>query len=314
MIEIPAWIRERAYKLLTIAVIVVLAIILMEQADLNTLFIFKNGLVLTTPIALIAMGETISENSGVINVGVEGTTLMAALATAWTTFISGSPIIGILGGIAAGGIIGLIHAFWCIRWKANHIVSGIAINIIAMGLAFIIPQSVWGWRGVSTYLPTINYWLLVGVMIATVIVIQLALFRTLWGLRLRATGNQPEAVDITGGNVHRTRYIATVLNGILCGLAGAFLMNYTGRFSEGMVAGRGFIAIAATVVGRYVPVLVFGAAFLFGFVFSLQMPLQSYIPSQFAQSLPYFITVIAMAGLLGAIEVPKALGKHYERE
>lgn len=315
MPRIPAWLRtKRTLKFIVLLAVIVITIYLMKQANLPTSYIFKNGLILTTPIALVAVAETISERSGVINVGVEGITLLGALVTALATFVTGSPWIGILVGLTAGGGLGLLHGLWCIKLRANHIVSGIAMNILAIGLAYVIPNTVWGWRGVSVYLPRINIWILVGVMVAIVVVAQIALFKTLWGLRVRTTGEDPKAVDTAGGNVHKIRYLCMILNGVLCGLAGAFLMNYTGRFVHGMVAGRGYMGIAAMVVGGYVPVWALGGAYLFGFVFALQMVLQAFIPSQFALMLPYIVTVIAMAGFLGKVKVPKALGKHYVRE
>lgn len=305
---------RRLSQFLIILAVVLGTIYLLEELDINTIFTFKNGLIIAAPIGLIATGEAISERSGIINVGVEGTTLLGALATAWVTFISGNPWIGILGGLIIGGGLGLLHAFWCVRWRANHIVSGIAINIIAMGLAFIVPKSVWGWRGASISLPQANIWMLIPIAFAIVGIAQYILFRTLWGLRLRTTGEQPEAVDIAGWNVHKIRYIASMINGILCGLAGGFLMSYTGRFTQGIVGGKGFIGIGAAVIGGYVPVWAFGGAYLFGFVFALQMVLQEYIPSQFALMLPYIATVLAMTGFLGDIKVPKALGEPYIRE
>lgn len=312
--EILNYFLKRKFKLVIFSAIIIIAFFFMERGKLDTLFLLKNGLKFTAPIGFIAIGETISERAGIINVGVEGTALMGALGTAWTTFITGNPWIGILGGLTVGGALGLLHGIWCIRWRANQIVSGIAINIVAIGLAYIIPSTVWGWRGTSVYLPRASVWVLIGLLFVIIAVVQYFLFKTLWGLRLRTTGDRPEAVDIAGWDVHRTRYMAVLLNGILCGLAGGFFMSYTGRFTEGMVGGRGYMGIAAVVVGGYVPVWAFGASMLFGFVFALQMKLQQFIPSQFALMLPYIVTVLALAGFLGEVEVPNALGKSYIRE
>jgi simple sugar transport system permease protein len=143
---------------------------------------------------------------------------------------------------------------------------------------------------------------------------QIYIFRTPWGLRLRVVGEHPQAADTAGINVNRTRLLYTVLNGALCGLAGAFLFNNLGRFTEGMVGGRGFIGIAAMVVGNYRPLPAFAAAYFFGLVDALQMRLQAYIPSQFSIILPYLLTVVVLAGFLGRAHVPKALGKPYVKE
>ncbi len=313
MEEIRRWIVEKPQKIIILVGAVLSTIFVMEWLDFNTYSIFVRGLGLATPIALVAMGETISERAGVINVGVEGTTLVSALITSWVT-LSLNVYLGIIAGIIGGACLGFVHAYWCIRWKANQIVSGIAINIIALGLASVIPAAFGGSQGTWSGIPTINSWIIVGLMLGIVVVVQIVLYKTLWGLRLRTAGDMPEAVDVAGADVHRIRYTATILNGLLCGLAGVWLVSYSAQFTDGIVGGRGFMGIAATVVGGYVPIWAFGSSFLFGFAFSLQFTLQNFIPSQFAQMLPYIVTIVVMAGLLGEIEVPKSLGKHYERE
>ncbi len=306
---------KRVSQLLIIAVLIIITVYFLEKLDINSFFTFRQGLILAAPIGIIAIGEVISERAGIINVGVEGTALSGGLATAWVTFISGNPWIGILGGLIVGGGLGLLHAFWCVRWRANQIVSGIAINIVAMGLAYVIPNQVWQRRGVSDSLPqTADLWILILIILAILIIAQYVLFKTLWGLRLRTTGEQPEAVDIAGWDVHKIRYMASLVNGILCGLAGAFLVSDAGLFSAGIVNGRGYMGIAAAVVGGYVPLWAFGSAYLFGFVWALQFVLQEFIPSQFAQMLPYIATVVVLAGFIGDIKVPKALGEPYIRE
>ncbi|MFW5912041.1 MAG: ABC transporter permease [Candidatus Hadarchaeota archaeon] len=307
------WIEENVKKFFLLVATVVLLVIFMEGFEFNTPGVFRRGLALATPIALVAMGETISERAGIINVGVEGMTLFGAMVAAWIT-LNSNIYLGALGGILGAGFLGLIHAYWCIRWRANQIVSGIAINIMTLGLASVIPALFGGRRGTWSGFATLNPWMLVALMLGIVVIVQVVLYKTLWGLRLRTAGDRPEAVDTAGGNVPRIRYTAMLLNGLLCGLAGVWLISYSGSFTDGIVAGRGFMGIAATVVGGYVPIWAFGSSFLFGFVFSLQQALQQFIPNQFAQMLPYIATIIVMAGLLGRIEVPEALGKHYIRE
>ena len=281
----------------------------MELVDL-----FTNTLLLTTPIALIAIGELINERAGIINVGVEGTALIGALVAAIAGSHTGSPWMGVAAALGAGAGTGLLHAVWCVKFRANHVVSGIAINIIALGMAGFVPQARWQRRGTSPPLSTVNTWVIVVAMVVIVALCHLFLFKTPWGLRLRMVGEKPDAADAAGINVYKIRYLSTVANGVLCALAGVFLVNYTGIFTSGTVAGRGFIGIAAMVVGNYNPFAAFGGALLFGLVYGLQMSLQHFIPSQLALMLPYLLTVAVLAFFLKRSNVPKALGKPYVKE
>jgi simple sugar transport system permease protein len=282
--------------------------------DIFTIHLVLSTLRLATPIALIALGETFSERVGIINVGVEGTAVLGGLVAALVAYFTGSPWIALIAAPIAGGLAGGLHAVWCIRFRANHVVSGIGINILVAGLALFITSSVWGWRGTSAYSETVNTWYITGTALVLIVASQIFLFRTKWGLRLRVVGEKPEAADTAGINVHRTRYIYTILNGVLCGLAGAFFFNSVGRFTSGMVGGRGFIGIASMVIGNYSPVGALGAALLFGFIDALQMRLQSYIPSQFSIMLPYLLTVLVLAFFIRRANVPASLGKHYVKQ
>lgn len=282
--------------------------------DIFTLQLLLATLRLASPIALVALGETFSERAGIINVGVEGTAELGALVSALVAYFTGSPWIALIAAMVAGGLAGALHAVWSIRFRANHVVSGIGINILVAGLALFITSAVWGWRGTSASAPTFSTWYITGAAFLLVLASQIFLFRTKWGLRLRVVGEKPEAADTAGINVHRTRYVYTIVNGILCGLAGAFFFNSVGRFVAGMVGGRGFIGIAAMVVGNYSPIGGLGAALLFGFIDALQMRLQGFIPSQFSIMLPYLLTVIALAFFIRKANVPAALGKHYIKQ
>jgi simple sugar transport system permease protein len=282
--------------------------------EIFNIHLVLSALRLASPIALIALGETFSERVGVINVGVEGTAVLGGLVSALVAYFTGSPWLALIAAPIAGGLAGYLHAVWCIRFRANHVVSGIALNILVAGLALFITSSVWGWRGTSSYSETINTWYITGAAFVLIVASQIFLFRTKWGLRLRVVGEKPEAADTAGINVHRTRYIYTILNGVLCGLAGAFFFNSVGRFTSGMVGGRGFIGIAAMVVGNYTPMGALGAALLFGFIDALQMRLQSFIPSQFSIMLPYLLTVLVLAFFIRRANVPAALGKHYVKQ
>ena len=283
----------------------------MEILNLN---LFISALRLATPIALVALGETYSERAGVINVGVEGTALAGALSCAIVAYFSGSPALALIAAVAVGAALGALHAVWTVYLRADQVVSGTAINLLVMGFALFLTRVIWGWRGASPSAPTMNAWILVGVGLFLIALSQIYIFYTPWGLRLRVVGEHPRAADTAGINVYRTRFLYTVLNGALCGLAGAFLFNNLGRFTDGMVGGRGFIGIAAMVVGNYRPLPALLAAYLFGFVDALQMRLQEYIPSQVSLMLPYILTVIVLAGFLGRAKVPKALGKPYIKE
>jgi simple sugar transport system permease protein len=260
------------------------------------------------------LGETFSELSGVINVGVEGTALAGALLTAIVAYYTGSPGLALLAALAVGAFLGLVHATWAVYLRADHVVSGVAINLLVAGVALFSTRILWGWRGTSPAATTMNPWIFVVLCMLLVVWAQVYIFRTPWGLRLRVVGEHPQAADTAGINVNRTRLIYTALNGALCGLAGSFLFNNLGRFTDGMVGGRGFIGIAAMVVGNYRPLPALAAAYFFGLVDALQMRLQAYIPSQFSLILPYLLTVVVLAGFLGRANVPKALGKPYLKE
>lgn len=279
-----------------------------------SLDLFLSALRLATPIALVALGETFSELSGVINVGVEGTALAGALINAIVAYYTGSPFLALLGALAVGAFLGMVHATWAVYLRADHVVSGVAVNLLVTGVALFSTRILWGWRGTSPAAATMNPWIFVALCVLLVGFAQVYIFRTPWGLRLRVVGEHPHAADTAGINVNRTRLLYTVLNGALCGLAGAFLFNNLGRFTDGMVGGRGFIGIAAMVVGNYRPLPALAAAYFFGLVDALQMRLQTYIPSQFSIILPYLLTVVVLAGFLGRANVPKALGKPYLKE
>lgn len=276
--------------------------------------LFLAALRLATPIALVALGETFSELSGVINVGVEGTALAGALVNAIVAYFTENPWLAIFAALATGAFLGLVHALWAVYLRADHVVSGVAVNLLVSGVALFSTRVLWGWRGTSPSAPTLSAWVLVGAGLLLIGLAQVYIFYTPWGLRLRVVGEHPHAADTAGIPVSRTRLLYTVLNGVLCGLAGSFLFNNLGRFTEGMVGGRGFIGIAAMVVGDYRPLPALAAAYLFGLVDALQMRLQTYIPSQFSIILPYALTVVVLAGFLGRAHVPKALGKPYRKE
>jgi len=283
---------------------------------------------LATPLTLAAIGGLFSERSGIVNIALEGLMLAGAFAAATATFYSGSPWFGVLMAAVAGGIVALVHAVVCIKFKGDHIVSGIAINILAMGGPPFIAGAVFGttsstpdiartlgtwrigWLGME-YSPLVYLsWL--AVPLAYVLV-----YRTRFGLRLRSAGENPWAAEATGVNVARVRYIAVLLSGVFAGLGGAFLsIGYGTSFVRNMTAGRGFLALAALIFGRWTPVGAFLGCLLFGFFDAFQIRLQGVgsIPPQLVQMIPYVVTMLVLVGFVGRTRPPASLGKIYDRE
>ncbi len=306
-------------------------------ASVSLVALFRGALFAAVPIAFGAMAGVLSERSGVINIAIEGQFLAGAFTAAVAASILGSAWFGLLGGMAAGGLIGLMLAGLTIRFQADQIVSGVVLIVFATGItSFLTSQlltvnTAWNSpvRFTATALPYLSDLPLIGsivfrqtflvyLMIVMVIVLQFALFRTRWGLRLRSVGEHPAAADTVGIDVLRTRYRAVILGGILAGIGGSwFTLEAASQFSKEMTGGRGFIALAAMLVGRYSPVGALSAALLFGFADSLATVLQRLpvpLPSTLLRATPYVITLIVVAGLVGRLRVPAADGKPYIKQ
>jgi simple sugar transport system permease protein len=302
---------------------------------------------MATPLALAAIGGTICERSGVVNIALEGMMLFGAfMAVVGTTFL-GNPWLGVLVAVISGGLLALIHAFASITMRSDQVVSGTAINILAVGLTGFFMEVIFGRPGstdavarlqpVFSFSPptgegvlgTIWLWLetvvfsytpIVYMAIIIAVVGQWAMYHTRWGLRLRSLGEHPQAADTVGISVIRGRYSAVVMSGVLGGLAGANLtLEQVGSFTTGMTNGRGFIALAANIFGRWTPAGSYAASLLFGFADALQVKMQILrgqiaIPSQFFLMLPYVLTVVVLAGVVGRAVAPAAIGKPYVRE
>jgi general nucleoside transport system permease protein len=323
---------------------------------------------LATPIALGALCGVMNERSGVVNIGIEGMMLFSAYVAFMTalfvhqsspaepgSFFGATPalISGVIAAILAGVLISLLHAWLSISVRADQIISGTIINITALGLTSYLNRLIKPFDSAGTFqsyrppealinLPGVG-WLIemftaVGpiamVTILLVIVIQILLFRSRWGLRTRAVGEHPKAADTVGINVIQLRYRNVLLGGIFAGLAGAYLtLEATGSFQNNMTAGRGFIALAAMIFGRWTPVGAFGGALLFmgsqaiGVAIRLAPPagnlgtflagIQQAYPSiynNFFTGLPYLLTIIVLAGVVGRSSAPAADGKPYEKE
>lgn len=295
---------------------------------------FSSSLSLTVPLAFAALGGLFAERSGVINIGLEGLLLTGAFVGAATSVFTQNLGIAILFAIFIGGCVGGLHAYLCISLNVNQIVSGLAINLAAAGLTaygarlffstgtIALPTltkiEIWGLRsipilGVLFQQDILCYLLLVLIALSTYI-----LFKTHWGLTVRAVGESAIAADATGISVIKVRYICVILSGILASLGGVYLaLVHVGFFTEGMSAGKGFIAIAAIIFGRWHPVYTSLACFLFGATEALQLRIQAFnldIPYQFLVMLPYLIALFALVGIAGKSTPPAALGKAFNSQ
>jgi general nucleoside transport system permease protein len=293
--------------------------------------------VFATPLTFGALGGMVSERSGVVNVGLEGMMLMGAFWGVYGADKGGSWVVGILAALAAGALFALIHAYWSIHLRANQIVSGMAINFLALGVTGYFFEQLYGNQNIPTgvsvvpnvaipgidhmaYLgPAIgNLNLLIWVGIAFVPLSYFILFKTPIGLRVRACGEHPRAADTVGINVYAVRYAAVVVSGMLAALGGAFLsIGFGGgSFTENMTEGRGFIALAAMIFGNWRPFGAWGAALLFGFSTALayRLPVYSSSAATLFQVLPYVLTLIAVAGVIGRSVPPAADGQPYVKQ
>ncbi len=304
---------------------------------LDLLGLLQNSIFLAGPLILGALSGVLCERSGVINIAIEGQMLTGAFAGALVATLTKSTGIGIVGAMAAGGIVGALLAVFAIRYLVNQIVLGVVLNFLALGFTGYVYDALMA-PNQDTYntpplLHAINVPLLsdipiigpllfrqniiVYAMYALIVVIDIALFRTRWGLRTRAVGEHPRAAETVGINVLRTRYINVVLGGLVAGLAGAYLtIGEDAPFTKNMTSGKGFIALAAVIFGRWSPRGAVGAALLFGFADALQTVLSFIgtpviIPSQFLAMLPFLATILAVAGLVGRVRAPAADGEPY---
>jgi len=294
-------------------------------------FLFS-GLRLATPLIFAALGGLFSERSGVINIALEGLMLMGAFTAAVATYELNNPYLGLLCGIIAGGALALVYAIACIRFEADQVVAGMGINILMLGLPALISGSVYDSTGSTPQLAKniqLPNFFDNRLNVATIIVLVLVpivyyiLYKTPFGLRLRAVGENPAAADAAGVNVIRLRYTAVVISGLLAAAGGAYLSTgQSSLFTRNMTAGRGFIALAALILAKWRPVPVLLACLFFGFMEALtnqiqgviKLPSGEDIPIQFIQMIPYVLTIIVLAGFIGLSRAPKALGIPYRKE
>lgn len=315
------------------------------------LSLLDSTLRLATPLLLAALAGFYSERAGVVDIGLEGKMLAAAFAAAAAGAATGSALIGLTAGIGASLALALVHGFACITHRGNQVVSGVALNIAAMGLTVVLGNA-WFEMGGRTpslapsarfgeitlplaetlhsvpVLGPIYYELISGHNILVYLALILVpvtgwiAYHTRFGLRLRAVGENPAAVDTAGISVSALRYQAVLIAGLLCGIAGTYLSAAQGAgFQANMTAGKGFLALAALILGKWKPVPTLAACLLFAAADALQTRLQGVVmpglgevPVQLIEALPYLLTVLLLAGFVGKAVPPKASGRPYVKE
>ncbi|PPG04761.1 MULTISPECIES: ABC transporter permease [unclassified Rathayibacter] len=291
---------------------------------------------LSVPLIFGALGGVISEKVGVVNIAIEGQLLAGAFSASIVSTITQQPVLGLIAAMLAGVAVSLVLAAFAIRYVVDQVIVGVVLNVLVIGLtSFIYSQSMAGdAAGLNTpvqferiAIPVLsgipllgavlfNQTVIVYLMYVTVAAVWWGLFRTKWGLRLRAVGEHPKAADTVGINVARTRFVNVSIAGAIAGLGGSYYtLDAVGLFGKEMTAGAGFIALAAVIFGRWDPIRATLAALLFGFATNLQNVLGvigSPVPSEFMLMLPYLVTILAVAGLVGRSRGPAAAGKPYQ--
>ena len=312
--------------------------------------VIASTLRVSAPLLLCAMAGVLSERAGVVDLGLEGKMLFAAFAAAATASVTHSTGLGLLAAIVVASVASMLHGFACVTNRGDQVVSGVALNMIAAGLTVVLGIA-WFQQGGQTppiepevrltalakgfAEPQPGNWfasvfghgflshnVLVYVAFLMVAAVWFFLERTRPGLRLRAVGENPAMVEAAGMSVQWLRYQALLMNGVLCGLAGSYLtLAQNASFSPNMTAGRGFIALAAMIFGKWKPLPTMGACLLFGFLDAMairmqgvQLPGIGEVPVQLIQALPYILTVVLLAGFIGSAVAPKALGRPYVKE
>jgi simple sugar transport system permease protein len=300
------------------------------MSDLFTIALVFSTLRLATPLVWAALGGLFSERSGVINIALEGLMLAGAFTAAAVTYYTGSALIGLVGAAAAAASVAAVLALFCIRYEADEVVAGTGVNILFLGLPAVLSGALFLSSGSTPQVPQEDLLpafgevsvlsILAGVAVAATWYV---LYRTPFGLRLRAVGENPEAADAAGVRVARIRYTGVILSGVLAGIGGAYLsIGQSSLFTRNMTAGRGFIALAALIFGKWRPVQTMLACLLFGFADALTIQMQGVaklpsgedVPVQFVQMVPYVLTIVVLAGFIGHSRAPGALGVPYRKE
>jgi general nucleoside transport system permease protein len=335
--------RKLGYGAIVAAVLaVILAVVSSEsgEANLERVFVWSALIAamlrFATPLVFAAMGGMLCERSGVINIGLEGMMLMGAFFGIFAADQFGSWFLGALVGMAAGGVLAVVHAVFSIALRADQVVSGFAVNFLAFGITGYVFVAHYGDQGTPGDVPRVpelslpliedleffgtaigSASVLTWVALLLVPLLALYLFRTASGLRLRSVGEKPRAADSVGVPVLRTRYLAVIASGLLAGLGGVYLsVGLVGSFNEFMTDGRGFIALAAVIFGSWRPGGALAAALLFGFSSAVAQRLPAFSESLAVlfQALPYVLVLIVVAGLIGRSRPPAAIGVPYVKE
>lgn len=295
--------------------------------------LYAAALAMATPLALAALGGTFSERTGVVNIAMEGIMLVGAFFGVMVAVATHSALMGLLGGMVSGIIMSLALAWPAIRLQSDQVILGMAINVFAGGLTAFLLNTVYGYNGTPTNtpsLPTITIPglvkvpflgaiigqqdILVYLMLILVVLGHYVLFHTNIGLQMRAVGEHPEAAATVGVSVVKIRYLGVAIGGMLSGMAGVYLsLGLLNAFDVNMTNGRGYIALAAMIFGKWTPFGSLGAALLFGFATALSISLQGYqISANLIGMLPYALTIIALTGIIGRSRAPAADGIPYE--
>ncbi|WLR52398.1 ABC transporter permease [Bacillus tianshenii] len=297
------------------------------------------------PLIFTALGGVFSERSGVVNIGLEGLMLMGAFVGIISTLSlesslgAAAPWVSLLIAAVVGGLFAVLHAVASVTLRADQVVSGVAINFLAAGLTVFLIKKIYGkgqtdfidFRIYKTDIPFLSDIPIIGplffsdayvtsyIAVFLAFVVWYVIFKTPFGLRLRAVGEHPMAADTMGVKVNRMRYIGVILSGVFAGLGGAvYATSISGNFSHSTISGQGFMALAAMIFGKWHPLGALGAALFFGLAQSLsitgeQLPLLQDIPKVFLTIAPYVLTILALAGFVGRADAPKAIGKPYEK-
>lgn len=297
---------------------------------LALLQIGESGLRLAVPLIFACLAGLWSEKSGIVDIGLEGKMLVAAFAAATAAFFTGQAWIGVAAAILAATLLALLHGFASISQRGNQIISGVALNMLAAGLTALLGNAIFKQGGRSPPLEgtarlpdlILGQGLMTWIALAAAALSALALARTRFGLRIRAVGENPAAVDNAGVSVTRLRYGAAIIAGVLCGLGGATLsLGQAAGFLPMMTAGKGFVALAALIFAKWRAWPAFWTCFLFGLLDAVAIRLQGValpgigtIPVQAIQSLPYLFTLVLLAGFMGRATPPRAAGLPYVKE
>ncbi len=295
------------------------------------LILLFSSIRLATPLIFAALGGMFSERAGVINIALEGLMLTGAFTAAVATYELQNPYLGFLSGMVAGALVAFVFAVAVIKFEADQVVAGFAISMLMLGLPAVISSRLYDSAGSTQQiakdflLPNFYNRISIASILAFILVpiCWYVLYKTPFGLRIRAAGENPEATDAAGVNVIRLRYIAVILSGVLAAAGGAYLsIGQSSLFTRGMTAGRGYIALAALILAKWRPIPVLFACLFFGLTEALAIQMQGVIkmpsgedvPVQFIQMIPYVLTIIVLAGFIGLSRAPKALGIPYRKE